>query len=50
MQVRAANATVGHVDAQLMIAQSKEFGGFDSQVFGSVADNRSHGVALSIGK
>ena len=44
MQVRAANAAIGHIHAQLVFAQSGQFGVFDAQVFGRMADNGFHGL------
>ncbi len=43
MQVRAANAAIGHIHTQLVLAQSGQFGVFDAQVLGRVANNGFHG-------
>ncbi len=48
MQIRAANAALGHIHAQLVFTQSGQFGVFNAQVFGRVADNGFHGRSLGL--
>jgi hypothetical protein len=48
MQVGSANAAKGHIHAQLVLAQSGQFGVFNAQVFGRVTDNGFHGSFFEI--
>jgi hypothetical protein len=43
MQIRAANAAIGYIHTQLVFAQGGQFGVFDAQVFGRMANNGFHG-------
>ena len=46
VQVGAANAAIGHIHTQLVLAQGGQLGVFDAQVFGRMANNGFHGMSL----
>jgi hypothetical protein len=46
VEVRPANAAKGHIHAQLLVAQRGQFGVFDAQVFGRMANNGFHGAVF----
>ena len=48
MQIRTANATKGNIHPNLIGAHGGELGGFDSQIFGRVANERAHEMNLEL--